>query len=164
MYDDDAILLTPIGHKTLSDELERLTKSTRSEIATRIEDSMSHGEYSEENSELDEIKFEQSMNEDRILELQEILANSYILTAKDISVKTANIGTVVSLFNVKKKSDEFKVNLVSSAEADLNNDNVSDDSPLGRALIGRAKGDQIKVEAPAGTVIYEIVKIGKLVK
>lgn len=164
MIDEDAFLLTPSGHKQLTEELERLTKSTRSQIASRIEDSMSHGEYSEENSELDEIKFEQSLIEDRILELQEILANAYVLSAKDISTKTVGIGTVVTLINTKKKKDEFKVNVVSSAEADLNNDNVSDDSPLGRAIIGKAKGDQVKVEAPAGVVTYEIVKIGKLVK
>lgn len=163
MYDDDTILLTPEGHKMLSDEFERLTKVTRAEIAARMRDSMGHGEFSEENAEMDEIKFEQGLIESRIAELQEILANSRVLTGADIPARSAGIGSVVTLRQLRKK-EEFKVRLVSSAEADLNNDNVSDDSPLGVALMGKSKGDQIKVQAPAGTVTYEVRKVGKIVK
>jgi len=163
MYDEDAIPLTPKGYQRLKEELERLTTAVRTDIAARIRDSMDHGEFSEENAELDEIKFEQSLNEERITELQEILANAHILTAADIPSRTVGIGSVVTL-GVAKKKEETKVNVVSSAEADLDNDNVSDDSPLGRALMGRSKGDLVKVEAPAGTITYEIRRIGKIVR
>lgn len=160
---DDTIYLTPAGMQRLRDELERLSKVERPEIAQRIRENMEHGEFSEDNTELDEIKFEQAIVEDRIAELQAILANAQVLTVADIPTKVVGIGSKVTLMNTRTK-EQFTVTVVSSAEGDPDKDLISDESPLGAAIIGKSKGQRVSVEAPAGKITYEIVKIGKAVK
>ncbi|MCW5945494.1 MAG: transcription elongation factor GreA [Fimbriimonadales bacterium] len=161
---DDTIWLTPSGMQRLKDELERLSKVERPEIAERIRENMDHGEYSEDNTELDEIKFEQALVEDRIAELQSVLAGAQVLDPKDIPTKKVGIGSVVSLTNTKNPKQSLTVTIVSSAEANPELNFVSDESPLGLAVIGKAKGDKVSVDAPLGKITYEIKKIGKVAK
>lgn len=125
---------------------------------------MEHGEFSEDNTELDEIKFEQALIEDRIMELQSVLAGAQVLDPKSISTKSVGIGSVVTLQNVKNPKESLTVTLVSSAEADPEQNFVSDESPLGAAIFGKSKGDKVSVEAPLGKILYEIKKIGKVSK
>ncbi|HWP30815.1 MAG TPA: transcription elongation factor GreA [Fimbriimonadales bacterium] len=160
---EDAIYLTPSGYSKLKEELERLSTFERRQIAERIRESMEHGEYSEENTELDEVKFEQAVVENRIEELKSILANAHVLEPSEVSTKVVSVGTKVTLKN-RRSRKEVTVTIVSSAEADLNANYVSDESPLGMALIGKQKGDIVTVETPSGKVTYEILKIGKAVK
>ena len=158
---DDVILVTPAGLVKLKAELERLLTRDRAEIANRIRESAEHGEFSEDNIELDEIKFEQAIVEGRIAELQSVLAIAQALTDEDIPAKSIGIGSIINLSNTKVK-EKLKVTLVSSAEADPSTDYISDESPLGMALIGRQKGEIVTIQVPAGKISYEIKKIGKV--
>lgn len=160
---NDVIYLTPTGLKRLEEELQYLTTVRRQEIATRIRDSKEHGEFSEDNSELDEVKFEQAMVEGRIVDLKSVLSNAQVLAPADVSNREVGLGSIVELKSSRAR-DSFKVMLVSSVEADPENDKVSTESPLGEAIFGRKKGDKVTVEAPAGKVTYEIRSISKGVK
>jgi len=157
---NDVIYLTPAGHKRLEEELQYLTTARRQEIAARIRDSKEHGEFSEDNSELDEVKFEQAMVEGRIVDVKSVLANAQVITPDDVSTKEVTIGSLVQLANTKNK-DEFKVMVVSSVEADPDEDRISTESPLGEAIFGKKKGDKVTVEAPAGRITYEIKSLAK---
>lgn len=160
---NDVIYLTPAGHKRLEEELQYLTTARRQEIAARIRDSKEHGEFSEDNSELDEVKFEQAMVEGRIVDLKSVLANAQVITPEDVSTKEVTIGSLVQLANTRNK-DEFKVMVVSSIEADPDEDRISTESPLGEAIFGKKKGDKVTVDAPAGKITYEIKGLAKGVK
>lgn len=160
---NDVIYLTPDGHKRIEAELQYLTTVRRQEIAARIRDSKEHGEFSEDNSELDEVKFEQAMVEGRIVDLKSVLANAQVLSPEDVSSKEIGIGSLVELVPARGKST-FKVMLVSSVEADPDQDRISTESPLGEAIFGKKKGDKVKVDAPAGTMSYEIKSVAKGVK
>src|SRR5437763_1704839 len=135
----DVIYLTPDGHKKIEAELQYLTTVRRPEIAARIRDSKEHGEFSEDNSELDEGKFEQAMIEGRIVDLKSVLANGQVLTPADVPAREIGIGSKVGLANTRSK-DAFSVLLVSSIEADPDSDRVSTESPLGEAIFGKKKG------------------------
>ena len=160
---NDVILLTPEGFKRLSEEMEELTTVRRPEIAGRLRDSKDHGEFSDDNSELDEVKFEQAMVEGRIVDLKSVLSNAQVLTAEDVSNREITIGTVAEIYNTKTKKNR-KITLVSSVEADPQNEMISVESPLGEALFGAKKGDKVTVDAPAGKIVYEIKALSKGVK
>lgn len=160
---DDVTLLTPEGYKQLQEELDVLLTKERQEIAKRIEESREHGEYSEENAELDEVKFRQAIVEERIEELKTILANAQVLTKDDISIKHVGIGSKVTVMNTRSKKESTFI-VVSSAEANLDDSYISDESPMGIALIGKTRGDRVTVEAPGGRISYEIKRIGRAVK
>ena len=153
-------LLTPGGYKALQVELEHLTLVKRPEIADRIRESQQHGEFSEDNSELDEVKFEQAMVENRIAELKTIFGNATILTDEMIPTDHAGIGSLVTV-NDHEYGDEFSVRLVTSIESDPSRDLISNESPMGLALIGHSTGDKVVFEAPEGKKHYTIVKIAK---
>ncbi|MCH8273665.1 MAG: transcription elongation factor GreA [Armatimonadetes bacterium] len=161
--DSDVILLTPTGHTRLTEELDELTTKRRQQIAERIRESMEHGEFSEDNSELEEVKFEQAIVESRIAELRAILGNCMVLSPKDISVREVAIGSRVTLLNTRSKKESV-VTVVSTAEADPDRDKISNESPLGMAIFGRAKEDKVTFQAPSGKVTYQIIKIGKAVR
>ncbi len=161
--DNEMVLLTPAGYERLSRELEELTTKRRHEIAERIRESMEHGEFSEDHSELEEIKFEQAMVENKIAELKNVLANARVLKPEDISTRKVGIGCKVTLVNTRTKK-ETTITLVSSAEADPNQNMISTESPLGKALEGRSKGEKVTVDAPAGKITYLITRIGKAVR
>ncbi|MDQ2986084.1 MAG: transcription elongation factor GreA [Armatimonadota bacterium] len=159
----DVILLTPEGFNRLTAEFEHLTTERRPEIAERLRDSKDHGEFSDDNSELDEVKFEQAMVEGRIVDLKSVLLNAQVLTPDDVSNREVTIGTIAEIVNTKMKKKR-KVTLVSSVEADPANELISVESPLGEALIGNKKGDKVTVDAPAGKIVWEIRALSKGVK
>jgi transcription elongation factor GreA len=154
----EPILLTKEGHDRLQEELRRLSVDKRSEIAQRIRESKDHGEYSEDNNELDEVKIEQAMVENRINELKRVLSNSEVLDSKKISTKKVGLGSRVTVRETRRRN-EFEVRIVASAEANPDDDTISEESPLGQALMGREVDDTVDYEAPAGTLRYKITRI-----
>lgn len=152
------VLLTPEGNTRLRAELDHLTKVKRVEIAERLRDSKDHGEFSEDNNELDEVKQEQAIVENRIAELKSIFSNAEILTEEDIPTDHVGLGSVVKVSN-KEQGVEFELRIVSSIEANPDNDQISDESPLGNALLGAEVGDVIAYEAPAGEIQYTVKSI-----
>jgi transcription elongation factor GreA len=154
----EPILLTKEGYERLQEELRRLSVEKRAEIAERIRESKDHGEYSEDNNELDEVKVEQAMVENRINELKMVLSNSDVLDSKKISTKKVGLGSRVTIRETRRRN-EFEVRIVASAEANPDEDQISEESPLGQALMGREVDDVIDYEAPAGELRYKIVRI-----
>lgn len=154
------VWLTPEGHEDLKKELEYLTLEKRPEIAERIRESQEHGEFSEDNSELDEVKFEQAIVESRIAELKSIFGTAQVLNEEDIPTSHVGIGSLVTLRD-SELGENFTVRVVSSIEADPNKDYISNESPMGSALLGSKKGDTISVDAPDGPLSYEVTKIAR---
>jgi transcription elongation factor GreA len=152
------ILLTPGGYNVLQQELEHLTSVKRPEIADRIRESQQHGEFSEDNSELDEVKFEQAMVENRIAELKTLFGNAQILEEDSIPTDRVGIGSLVTVEDVQY-ADRFDVRVVSSMEADPSRDLISNESPMGTALYGHSKGEDVTFEAPEGKKRYKIIDI-----
>lgn len=154
------LYLTADGYKTLQRELEHLTMVKRPEIADRIRESQQHGEFSEDNSELDEVKFEQAMVETRIAELKTIFGNAHILEPKSIPTDQVGLGSKVKVRDLDYK-DEFELRIVSSIEADPNKDTLSNESPMGTALFGAKANEEITFIAPEGAKRYKILSITK---
>src|SRR5689334_18486999 len=130
------ILLTAEGYRLLQQELEHLTMIKRPEIADRIRESQQHGEFSEDNSELDEVKFEQAMVESRIAELKGIFGSAHILDMDQVPTDFVGLGSRVKVEDMEI-GEQFEVRLVSSVEADPDKDLISNESPLGTALFGQ---------------------------
>lgn len=152
------VLLTAEGHVKLKEELKHLTVNKRNEIAERIRESKDHGEFSEDNNELDEIKIEQAMVESRIAELKTVLSGAEILDTSKLDTSHVNLGTYVTVQDVDRDFD-FEVRLVASIEANADEDKISEESPMGDALMGLEMGDIAEFEAPAGTIRYKVIKI-----
>lgn len=154
-----AIKVTDDGLKKLQDELEYLKTEGRTDIAEKIKVARGYGDLSE-NSEYDDAKNEQAKIEARIVELEAMLKNVEII--KDIkgAAKTVVVGVKVKVYDEEfEEEDEYHV--VGSTEADPVNNKISDESPVGRALLGHKVGDVVTVEAPAGDVKLKIIKISK---
>lgn len=152
------IFLTKEGLKRLKAELQHLSVGKRAEIAERIRESKDHGEYSEDNNELDEVKIEQAMVESRINELKLVLSNAEPLLTRKIPTDHVGLGSWVKVKDKKRRID-FEVRLVASAEANPDADLISEESPLGQALMGRSVDDIVNYEAPAGSIRYTIMGI-----
>lgn len=153
------LYLTAEGYKALQKELDHLTVVKRPEIAGRIRESLEHGEFSEDNSELDEVKFEQAMVEGRIAELKGIFGTAHVLEPDMIPTDYVGVGSRVVIFD-KEFKEEFQVVVVASVEADPDRDLISSESPMGLALMGRRAKDVVEVDAPSGKKRYEIKSIG----
>lgn len=154
-----AIKVTDDGLKKLQDELEYLKTEGRTDIAEKIKVARGYGDLSE-NSEYDDAKNEQAKIEARIVELEAMLKNVEII--KDIkgAAKTVVVGVKVKVYDEEfEEEDEYHV--VGSTEADPVNNKISDESPVGRALLGHKVGDVVTVEAPAGDIRLKIIKISK---
>lgn len=152
--------LSKEGYDKLKDELKDLVTRGRKEIASQINEARSHGDLSE-NAEYDAAKEAQGKMETRISELEKIVANSRVLDDKNIDNSKVYILSTVTIFN-KKTEKEMKYTLVSKDEADFNKGKISIDSPIGKALMGRAVGDSVKVKVPAGVLELEIKDIQRL--
>lgn len=152
------IFLTAEGYERLQKELDHLTAVKRPEIADRIRESQQHGEFSEDNQELDEVKFEQAMVENRIGELKTLFAGAQILEDANIPTDRVGLGSFVKVDDIEF-SDEFEVRVVSSVEADPMQDLISNESPLGTALIGHQVGDEVRFVAPEGKKRFKILGI-----
>jgi len=152
-------LVTKEGLDKLVQELEYLKNTRRREVAERIKEAISYGDLSE-NSEYEEAKNEQAFVEGRILELEEKVKNVKIITEGSKVAKTVQIGSTVHLKNLTKKKDELDVyTIVGSEEADPFDGKISNESPIGSALLEKSKGDTVRVHIPAGVVEYQIVKL-----
>ena len=156
--DDKGTLVTRDGLKKLEEELKYLKEVRRKEVAGRIKEAISYGDLSE-NSEYDEAKNEQAFVEGRIIELEDKIKHAQIIQEKHKGVKTIQLGTKVVLENVKKGEDSEEYMIVGSTEADPINHKISNESPVGNALLEKRVGDVVKVSIPAGIVEYKVVKI-----
>ncbi|MDI9640920.1 transcription elongation factor GreA [Kamptonema cortianum] len=163
MHDQDLeqsapVLLTAAGHARLKAELHFLTTDKRKEIAERIRESKDHGEFSEDNNELDEVKQEQAIIESRILELKTILSGADILDPKEIPTDQIGLGSKVCVVDEDRGFD-FEVRLVASIEANPDEDTISEESPLGQSLMGLKVGGVAEFDGPAGRMRYTVKKI-----
>jgi transcription elongation factor GreA len=153
------IILTPEGLEKLQSELERLQTTERREVAQRIKDAREFGDISE-NSEYDDAKNEQMMLEQRIAQLEERLRSAQVIDAAELSTDTVQVGTTVHVKDEKTgKSQKFTI--VGSAEANPSEAKLSNESPVGRALIGRKRNDVVSVQVPRGPARkLKITRIG----
>ena len=147
--------LTDAGHKKLKEELLHLKKAKRPEIAERIKQAKDYGDLSE-NAEYADAREEQSFVEGRILELENALKNVTVVSGEDSDPDTVNIGDTVT---VLRDGATSAYTIVGSKEADPGHGKISNESPLGRALLDRRKGDQVEVKTPKGKVVWKIVSM-----
>jgi len=144
------------GFRKLTDELKRLKSEERPEIVQAIEDARAHGDLSE-NAEYHAAKERQGQVEATIADLEDRLSRAMVIDPTTLSGDKVVFGATVSLVDEDEK--KVKYQLVGQAEADANNGRISYNSPLGRALIGRQKGEEVEVTTPSGDRYYEIKKI-----
>ncbi|MFW6263429.1 MAG: transcription elongation factor GreA [Thermotogota bacterium] len=158
MAKKDIIYLTQEGYDSLKKELKELKEKLMYDIAARIKEAREYGDLSE-NSEYEEAKNEQGRINGRILEIENILDKSEIIDANDVQSDIARLGLTVMVKNLENNQEKtFK--LVNPQEADIFENKVSVESPVGEALDGGSIGDIIKVKTPSGIQQYEIIGIG----
>ena len=150
-------LLTQEGYNKLEEELEYLKAVKRKEVAERLKVAISFGDLSE-NAEYDEAKNEQAKLEEQILKLDEKLRKAVIIDESQIDLNIVTVGSIVKVFDFDF-DEEVEYVIVGSAEADPFEGKISNESPLGAALIGRKVGEIVTVEAPVGEIQYKIVEI-----
>lgn len=153
------VILTKEGLQKLEDELEYLKSTKREELAERIKQAIAFGDISE-NSEYEDAKNEQAFVEGRIMSLEKTLKNARLMDETDSTGNVVHLGSKVTLKEVKS-GRKVEVVLVSSVESKLKDGKISDESPVGRAVLGRSVNDVVDVEAPAGIIKYKILKIHK---
>ncbi|MFI3211050.1 MAG: transcription elongation factor GreA [Peptostreptococcaceae bacterium] len=157
MEDKKEILLTQEGYQKLEDELELLRTVRRREVADRIKVAISFGDISE-NAEYDEAKNEQAQVEERILKLESMIRRAVIIDESKIDVNVVTIGSIVKVFDVEF-DEEVEYTIVGSAEADPYEGKISNESPVGSALLGRVVGDTVDVNVPDGESQFKILEI-----
>lgn len=153
------VVLTAEGLEALKNELETLKNVTRQEIADKLELARSYGDLSE-NSEYDEAKNEQAKVEARITEIEAMLKNVKVIDEADIVIGSVGIGSRVTVLDIEFDETET-YSIVGSAEADPMNGKISDESPVGRALIGHSVDDIVIAETPSGELKYKILEISR---
>ena len=152
-------VITDEGLKKLEKELEELKTVKRKEVAEKIKVALSFGDLSE-NSEYDEAKNEQAMVEARIQQLQTVLKHVVVVDESELSSDTVGVGSTVRVLCTKNnREDTYKI--VGSTESDPMKKRISDESPVGKALIGHKVGEVVEAEAPNGVIAYEILEISK---
>lgn len=152
------IFLTVQGLAKMEAELRELKVVKRKEIVTAIQEARAQGDLSE-NAEYDAAKEAQAHNERRISELQDMLSRAKLIDENNIPKDKVCIGKWVRLFNAKTKK-EVRYHLVAPEEADFNAGKLSITSPIGKALVGKALGDEVDVTAPAGVTKYKLLEMG----
>ena len=152
-------IMTSEGLKRLEDELEELKTVKRKEIAEKIKVALSFGDLSE-NSEYDEAKNDQAIIEGRIAEIENQLKNVRILDESELHTAIVHVGSRVRIRDEADASEEtYKI--VGSTEANPMEGRISDESPVGKALLGNGVGDTVEIEIPAGVLNYTILEISK---
>ncbi|MCL6517393.1 MULTISPECIES: transcription elongation factor GreA [Alicyclobacillus] len=154
---DKEVLLTPEGLQKLEEELEHLKSVKRREVAERIKLAISYGDISE-NSEYEDAKNEQAFIEGRIMTLEKMLRNARIIQDNDVNTDVVSIGSTVRLRDIEF-DEEVEYTIVGSAEADPASNKISNESPVGRALLGKSIGSVVEVAVPAGTIQFKILSI-----
>ena len=155
----DEILLTHSGHKELQDELEQLKTVGRKDVAEKIKVALSFGDLSE-NSEYDEAKSDQGKLESRINEVEAMLQNVKILDEDSLNTEVVYIGSKLKVKDIEY-NEVMDYQIVGFAQADPDKGRISDESPVGKALLGHAVGETVEVEVPAGKLLFEIIEISK---
>ena len=152
------VILTPEGYKQLTSELDVLRTTRRREIAERIAAAREFGEIAE-NAEYDHAKNEQAMLEHRIAQLEERLLAARVIDKKEISKDVVSVGSHVRLRDVAAK-ETVEYHIVGSAEANPSENKLSNESPVGKAIIGKKKGETVEVATPRGAKLkYKILEI-----
>ena len=151
------VILTPEGYKKLKEEISYLSTEKRREVAERIKTAREFGDIAE-NAEYDDAKNEQALLEHRIAQLEERILNARVITKKEISKDSVSIGSRVKLRDVDAK-ETIEYRIVGSAEANPSENKLSNESPVGKAIIGRKKGETVEVTAPRGTLKFKIMDI-----
>lgn len=153
------VLLTQEGFEKLEKELDYLRTEKRAEIAERIKVALGFGDLSE-NSEYDEAKGAQAENENKIIELENKVRHAKIIDESEIDTKTVQVGNTVKLYDIEF-DEEVSYTIVGSTEVDLAQSKISNESPLGKALLGAKKNEIVNVQAPAGITKYKVLSITK---
>ena len=151
------VMLTKEGLEKYQEELETLRNVKRKEISEKIKVALSFGDLSE-NSEYDEAKNEQAKIEARIADLEVMLKNVKLITEEEMTGDKVHVGSTVKIVDLEFNEEET-FQLVGSAEADPRNGKISDDSPIGRAIIGHVAGETVDAETPGGLIQIKIVEI-----
>ena len=152
-------VLTRNGEAKLKAELDELKSVRLREIAEKIKVALSFGDLSE-NSEYDEAKNEQGIIESRIAEIEATLAHAQIIDDDDISTEKVGIGTIVKILDIEME-EEMEFKMVGTKEADINSGRLSDESPIGAAILGHKVSEVVDVETPSGVLKFEILDIRK---
>lgn len=156
--ENDSKLLTADGYKQLQDELEYLKVTARKDIAEKIKEARAQGDLSE-NAEYDAAKDEQRDIEARIEEIELILKHA-VVVKEDASDDHINLGSTVTILDIEE-DEEMTYQIVGSSEANSLKGKISNESPVGKALMGREVGDTVTVETGAGNFDYKILKVTK---
>ena len=151
--------VTEAGFQKLKEELDYLKNVKRREAAERVGEARSYGDLSE-NSEYDDAKNEQAKVEAQIAELEETIAHVKIVNHEDINTNVANIGLTVKVLYIDDE-EEVEYSLVGSREVDVLNNKISDQSPIGKAIMGTKAGDIITVDIPNGSIKLKILDVRK---
>lgn len=157
--EEKEVILTQEGYDKIEKKLEFLRTEKRTEIAERIKVALGFGDLSE-NSEYDEAKNAQAENEGKIAELENKIRHAKIIDEAEIDTKTVQIGNTVKLYDVEFE-EEVEYTIVGSTEVNLAENKISNESPIGKALLGAKKGSTVEVNAPAGVIKYQILSITK---
>ena len=150
------VLLTPEGLENLKKEIEHLSTTKRKEVAERIKEAREFGDITE-NSEYDDAKNEQAMLEARIMTLEDKLRSASVIDAKELSADVVRVGSQVQVTDDKGKSLSYTI--VGSTESNPSENKLSNESPVGKAIIGHKKGDVVEVTAPRGALKFKILEI-----
>ncbi len=153
------VLLTEEGLKNLELELDELKSVKRKEIAEKIKVALSFGDLSE-NSEYDEAKNDQAILEARIATVEAMLKNVKIIDESEISTDFVHVGSKIKVLNCKMNK-EFDYKIVGSSESDPCKGLISDESPVGKALLGAKVSETVSAETPAGIIDYKVLEISK---
>ncbi len=159
MGEQQEVILTQEGFDKLEEELNYLKTEKRTEIAERIKVARGFGDLSE-NSEYDEAKNAQAENEQQIAELEVKIRNAKVIDSSEIDTKTVQIGNLVKLYD-EEFEEEIEYTIVGSTEVNLAENKISNESPIGKALLGRKKGEVVDVDAPDGIIKFKILAIKK---
>lgn len=151
------IVLTEDGYKKLEEELAYLKGPKKMEVAERIKVAREFGDISE-NSEYDEAKNEQALLEAKILEIENTLRLAKVVDEDEVSIRKVGVGVVVKVHDFEFDED-IEYSIVGAAEVDMAKNRISNESPVGKALIGKKKGDEVDVETPGGAIKYKILNI-----
>lgn len=157
--EEKEVLLTQEGYNNLEKELNYLRTDKRAEVAERIKIALGFGDLSE-NSEYDEAKTAQAENETKIAELENKLRYAKIIDEKEIDTETVQVGNIVKVLDIEF-DEKVEYTIVGSTEVNLAENKISNESPLGKALLGSKKNQTIEVKAPAGIMKYKILSITK---
>ena len=152
------VILTPEGYKKLKEEIEHLSNAKRREIAERIRVARQFGDIAE-NAEYDDAKNDQALLEHRIAILEERMANARVISKKEVSKDVVSVGSHVKLRDLSAK-ETVEYHIVGSAESNPDAQKLSNESPVGRAIIGKKKGETVEVTTPRGKALkYKILDI-----